>query len=1181
MTFVGLVNKFFLVTGLLFLIISSNYSLAQPMPDANSKPLPQTQSATSTQTNKRYKIIIAPRDSIKLDSLSIIPDTWVLEKKQNGHTVGVDTSDYKIDFAKSILYLNPTIVNDSLTASFRVYPFAWPMSLAHKSRKDIGSFVNRQMQPVVIGQDGELNTFQFPGLTYNGSLARGISIGNNQDLFVNSNFNLQITGKLSNDIEILGSLQDSNIPFQAEGNTQQLQEFDRIFIQVKKDSTKLLLGDYDLPNPNTYFLQYQRRLQGANISTAIGQNWQLGGSVAVARGQYVRNSFNGQEGNQGPYRLKGINGELYLIILSGSERVFIDGVKLTRGYDFDYTIDYNLGEISFTNKRIITKDHRIVVEFEYSDKNYLRTTLASHTKYTHKKLKSAIMVFAEQDSKNQPILQSLTDDDKAILTAVGDSIQLAVRPGVDSIGYIENRVLYRKTDTLIYNQYYPEVYVFSNNPELAIYSLSFSYVGEGNGHYVLDNSNANGRIYKWLANDSTTALKRGAYEPVIQLIAPIKRQMLSWTSEMELNKSHKVYTEIAMSKKDVNSFSNINNKDDIGFGIRTGYDTKWQLSEKQKWILQSQNQIAWMQDRFRSIEPIRQVEFNRDWNITDGVQRTERQLITNWTASKDNKLTVNTGLQWLQRVGVSKSWQPKIKVSYIENNWNIKSELSYLKSKTSDHKTDFIRPSMNATRWIAKKYAIGINSFLEHNNTRVIDIDSLLTQSFYFHQNEITLAKADTCNYWYKAAYKRRYNYVPVIDRFARNDVADEFNWGMGLNTKGLNQFYWDATFRRLDVLRPSATLKDNNNFVTLIRHQLLMGSGALSVNTVYKANAGQERKVEYIYIPTINNTGAYFWEDANEDGIQQDEEFYLVNDNTVTEINRFDRQLVTTDQYIKTTLANISQSISLSPKAIWSNKKNMLKWVSYLASETNIEFTQNLLGDSTRRLPNLNPFYYRDRDSLVSNQASLRSTLFINRGSPKISADFQYLYINEQRQLISGAQGQNRRDYKAHGRYNLNSKLHLAFYSGWAIQSAFSQAYENNNYKLKYQLYEPHISWVQSNKMRIELYYRMKRSLRLDSLVTPAMDHKFTLEFKKSMLTKSSFQVKTSLAKINYDWPVNPQLEFVVLEGLKEGLNYIWELVYEKRFANNLQLYISYSGRKNNNSRLQQTAKAELRAVF
>src|SRR5690606_37490933 len=126
------------------------------------------------------------------------------------------------------------------------------------------------------------------------------------------------------------------------GNTNTLQEFDKVFIQIYNDRFKLIAGDFWLDKPEGYFLKYKKRAQGLTVNyrwtkdTLKVWNTQLSG--ALSKGKFQRQIIQGVEGNQGPYRLRGAENEPYIIVLSGTERVYIDGKLKERGQEFDYVI---------------------------------------------------------------------------------------------------------------------------------------------------------------------------------------------------------------------------------------------------------------------------------------------------------------------------------------------------------------------------------------------------------------------------------------------------------------------------------------------------------------------------------------------------------------------------------------------------------------------------------------------------------------------------------------------------------------------------------------------------------------------------------------------------------------------------------------------------------------------------
>lgn len=97
-------------------------------------------------------------------------------------------------------------------------------------------------------------------LMSSGSLSRRIMLGNNQDMALQSNLNLQLSGYLSENLSILANITDKNIPIQPEGNTRQIQEFDKIFIQMKyKEKVSLWAGDIESNSEGTHFMRFTKK----------------------------------------------------------------------------------------------------------------------------------------------------------------------------------------------------------------------------------------------------------------------------------------------------------------------------------------------------------------------------------------------------------------------------------------------------------------------------------------------------------------------------------------------------------------------------------------------------------------------------------------------------------------------------------------------------------------------------------------------------------------------------------------------------------------------------------------------------------------------------------------------------------------------------------------------------------
>ena len=451
---------------------------------------------------------VAIDDTILIDKVSINP---VRFKVTDNKGQIISPRNYQIDFSKSRIIIDKNIVytNDSLTISYLKYPkfltkdyFIVDTSAIVKSSSSINKLYALQ-------ENTNKSQFKpFDGLNTLGSISRGITLGNNQNAVVNSNLNLQITGKLNDKVSIRASIQDANIPSQSAGYSQSLDEFDQIFIELYSDNWNIRAGDIDLINNNSYFGNFTKKVQGISAGGTI--NHKGGGKTntfaagALVRGVFSSSNFVGQEGNQGPYKLVGPNGELYILIVSGSERVYVNGLLLKRGEGEDYVIDYNAGELKFNATYPVTANMRIRVEYQYTDRNYTRFIGFGGANYNSKKLDLGTYIYSESDSKNQPLQQNLTSAQVDILRNAGDNSSQMIAPSAIPDTYSENKILYKidEVDGA-------EAYIFSNNPEDELYNVRFTLIGENLGDYVLSEASAINRIYEY--KPPINGVKQGNY----------------------------------------------------------------------------------------------------------------------------------------------------------------------------------------------------------------------------------------------------------------------------------------------------------------------------------------------------------------------------------------------------------------------------------------------------------------------------------------------------------------------------------------------------------------------------------------------------------------------------------------------------------------------------------------------
>ena len=1112
-------------------------------------------------------------NSIVLDSVSINPSYFkVLDA--NGKVL--DSTLYSIDFKKAVLrFEDASIVTDSVEVSYLNYP-----DFLTKTYKQIDEsvIVNSSGTLRQLYQLSEPNNNQdiipFDGLTTSGSIARGVTIGNNQNSVLNSELDLQISGKISDKITLRASIQDANIPLQQSGYSQRLDEFDQVFIEAFTDQWALRAGDIDLVDNNSYFGAFSKRVQGLSVnSTFKHQNATTTAfaSGALVRGQFVTSQFVAQEGNQGPYKLKGPNNELFVLVVSGSETVYVNGVALERGATKDYIIDYNAGEIIFNPTYPITSEMRITVDYQYSERNYTRFVGYAGAKYNSEHLKLGVSFYNENDLKNQPLQQNLNSNQAEVLAIAGDDSSLMIAPSETPAEFSENRILYKKE--VVGGE---EVYVFSNNSEDNLFQVNFLFVGEQQGDYELSNSSAISNIYAYVPPIS--GQKQGSYAPIVQLVAPVQLQLAVLNGSYVPSEKTMIDFELATSKNDLNLFSSISDDDNDGLAAR--YALNQHVFKTQKgWQMRVASELDYIQKNFRNLEGLYNPEFNRDWNLE---QPTGNQIVANF----GDQLLITAGTTFsdanlnqidyqFQHLNFSEEFNGNRHILNSKlglKNLEFRTYSSILNTDGTRSKSTFFR-SLSQLKYDVGSFWPGIKFSTEQNKITQHPTNELDLQSQKFSAYEAFVGIGDSTNVFLKVGYIKRLNDSVQSNQLKRINTSDTYY----LNTQVVkNQNSNLSVYANYRVFRPEDEQKAQQK---TLNSRLFFGQkfvqNLVQWQTVYETSSGRLPQQEFTYVAVEPGQGSFVWFDYNNNGIQELEEFEVAQ---FQDQAAYIRVLLPNQVYIRTHQNRLSQTLTFDPiqwrgssdktKSFWSHFYNQ---TTFLIDRKQRNEGQNI---------SLNPFQSNFEDQLAL-QSNFRNQLFFNRGKQYYTVSYIFSGSELQNVLSFGTIAQKGYAHQLNFTHKIQQQWLLNLQANFDNNKSESENYSSKNFDLdEFSLY-PKISYLLDDNKRFDVFYQFQNLDNLIRAKEQLKQHKLGVSAMMTQNQKASVSAEFNYFSNIFQGDANTPVAYQMMEGLQPGTNFTWSLIAQKKLTKYLDLNLNYFGRKSENSRTIHTGTIQLKAYF
>ncbi len=1118
-------------------------------------------------------------NNYKISKLSIIPfsETIYLGKKilnKNEYKISYSTGEFSL--AKDLKYSD----FDTLIITYQTFRLS--LNKEYKKRSLVYKYSESTKDTIKVIQSESpgftAESIFGSGIERSGTLVRGFTIGTNRDLSLNSGFRLQLSGKLSDEIELVAALTDENTPIQPEGNTERLDELDKVFIQIKHPRAAGTFGDYQLEKRFGEFGVINRKLQGLLGEYNYG-NEKAYFSIASSRGKFTTNNFLGQDGVQGPYRLSGVNNEPNIIVIAGTEKVYVDGIRMKRGERNDYVIEYSNAQITFTPNKLITSASRISVDFEYTDRRFARTFLGTgvETKLFNDKLGIKFQYLKEGDDENAPIDISLSDSDKAILRNAGDDRNKASKSGVilalpDSLG--NPRGVYQKIDTLINSQPY-SYYKYNPGDSSAIYNVSFSFVGQGNGDYQKQS----------LGNYQWVGIKQGSYAPVIFLPMPESKQFSNLLLDFKPRNDISISLEITGSLWDKNKFSNIDDNNNFG-----GAANLFIKIDPQKISLGKMNfgkaglsyKDRFIQSRFTALDRFNEVEFNRYYNIINVPQSVDehlREMNLNYSPIDELSITSSVGL--LKRGNDFRSDRYNNTLVFTNNkDYRLEYNLDYVSSRNILLKSNWLRQSGQAYKTIGY-FKPGVDFLAENKEDKNSATDSLLSSSLKYYEVSPFISLIGLSGFKVSVKYSLRDDYFPLDGILLRESRATAQSYEFTYEGSSSVNSYLNITLRDKNYTEDFKKQGYLNNQTILIRSRthLKLWERIMDGNIFYEVQTQKSAKLQKVFVRVAKGTGNYkYLGDLNHNGIADVNEF---------EPTLFDGDYilitVPTEQLFPVINLKTSTNWRINYGDIFEKDSFLGKLFQPLSTETFWRVEENTREQDYKKIYFLHFSDFQNQNKTISGTNFIQQDFFLFENDQDFSLRFRFSQTKSLNQFNDGPVREYNRERSIRLRTRLVPEIgnQTDFVNKEDNLTTNPLSFSNQRRLITTNSVNSDFSYRPENNIEVGFAIKVGRSTDNFPAVPTVIDlNSESVRINLSFAGTGRFRIE--MQRIELRGNVNNNfLPFELTEGNLIGKNYFWSTNFDYRLAANLQSTLSYDGRWQGGGKVINTARAEFRAYF
>ncbi|MGB1031643.1 MAG: hypothetical protein ACPGWM_03465, partial [Flavobacteriales bacterium] len=455
----------------------------------------------------------------------------------------------------------------------------------------------------------------------------------------------------------------------------------------------------------------------------------------------------------------------------------------------------------------------------------------------------------------------------------------------------------------------------------------------------------------------------------------------------------------------------------------------------------------------------------------------------------------------------------------------------------------------------------------------------VLAQGYRFYEWKTSIGTKDSTKNQWNVFYSRRWDEFKDSTALSRAAEAEEFGAFISVNQLKAQKIKLRASQRTLNILRTDLINQEpDKSLLGRIEHGLTLGRGAVQSNLFYEIGSGLEQRREFIYLEVPAGQGAYVWNDYNEDGVRDLNEFEIAP--FAYEAN-FIRSWVPSNQYVRTFSNQFSETLILQPARVWTNEKGLKKTLSKFSNTAAYRIERKT--SEQENLDRFNPFLSRiDDQALITLLHSFRNTLAFNRSGSVFGMNYTYQEQRNKNLLANGFESRSDQFHEVGFRWNLGKGVSLLVNNKAGVKRTLSDFLSGRNYVINYKSVLPEFQWQPSTTLRLGLKGRYTQKTNDADFGGEKSEIKdLGIELKSSDPGKGLIQMEFHWVNIQYAGSTNSALSYEMLEALQVGDNLTWTASLQRTLGKNLQLNLNYNGRTSGESPTIHTGGVQVRAFF